>query len=100
MGYKWKPSALEKQAYALRMHELQAYVFVDARTGMIRTGDFLKFVSLNDGELSGVVIKHSYGSDRGQHTFTILLTDDSKKLVKGRNLYPRLLIHDITKKIC
>jgi hypothetical protein len=46
-----------------------------------------------DKQLSGTVIRHSYGELRGQHTFTILLTDGSKKRVKGRNLYPNLLDH-------
>lgn len=44
-------------------------------------------------ELSGVVVKHSYGSERNQHTFTILLDDGRKKLVKGRNLYPNIIKH-------
>lgn len=45
-------------------------------------------------EFSGVVINHSYGEKRGQHTFTILLDDGkTKKKVKGRNLYPNLIKH-------
>jgi hypothetical protein len=43
--------------------------------------------------LAGTVVKHSYGADKGQHTFTILLDDGTKKLVKGRNLYPNLVEH-------
>lgn len=43
--------------------------------------------------LSGVVERHSYGADRGQHTFSIRLTDGSLKRVKGRNLYPHLVEH-------
>lgn len=48
---------------------------------------------VGEQEYSGIVHKHSYGADRGQHTFTILLNDGSKKLVKGRNLYPNLIEH-------
>jgi hypothetical protein len=43
--------------------------------------------------LSGVVLRHSYGEKTGQHTFTILLDDGTKKLVKGRNLYPNIIEH-------
>ena len=43
--------------------------------------------------LSGVVVRHSYGTSTGQHTFTVLLDDGTKKLVKGRNLYPNLVEH-------
>lgn len=48
---------------------------------------------VGEKEYSGVVIKHSYGKDKGQHTFTVLLDDGTKKLVKGRNLYPNLIEH-------
>ena len=37
--------------------------------------------------ISGEIIKDSYGADKQQHTFTLLLADGSKKLIKGRNLY-------------
>jgi hypothetical protein len=46
-----------------------------------------------DKQLSGTVLRHSYGELTGQHTFTVLLTDGSKKQVKGRNLYPNLIKH-------
>jgi len=42
---------------------------------------------------AGMVVKHSYGAGTGQHTFTVLLDDGSKKMVKGRNLYPNLVDH-------
>ena len=45
-------------------------------------------------EYSGIVIRHSYGEDKGQHTFTIQLDDGSLKRVKGRNLYPNLISHE------
>lgn len=38
-------------------------------------------------KLAGIITRDSYGKT-GQHTFTIMLTDGSKKRVKGRNLYP------------
>lgn len=50
-----------------------------------------KFIGTEQYE--GRVIKHSYGAKTGQHTFTILLSDGTKKMVKGRNLYPNLLEH-------
>lgn len=43
--------------------------------------------------LSGIVIKHSYGMKTGQHTFSIQLDNGTRKLVKGRNLYPNLVEH-------
>lgn len=47
---------------------------------------------------AGKVVRHSYGSERGQHTFTVLLSEPEesagkKTLVKGRNLYPNLVAH-------
>ena len=48
---------------------------------------------VGEQEFSGVVVKHSYGEKTGQHTFTIQLDDGTKKLVKGRNLYPNLVEH-------
>lgn len=35
----------------------------------------------------GKVVNDSYGKDKQQHTFTIMLLDGSKKLKKGRNVY-------------
>jgi hypothetical protein len=37
--------------------------------------------------VTGKIINDSYGSQRQQHTFTILLEDGEKTLIKGRNLY-------------
>lgn len=48
---------------------------------------------VGEQEYVGVVVKHSYGSEKGQHTFTILLDNGKKKLIKGRNLYPNLIEH-------
>lgn len=35
----------------------------------------------------GKIVNDSYGSQRGQHTFTVLKKDGEKTLIKGRNLY-------------
>lgn len=37
--------------------------------------------------ITGEIIKDSYGADKQQHTFTLLLPDGEKMLIKGRNLY-------------
>lgn len=37
--------------------------------------------------VEGEIINDSYGQDKQQHTFTILLTQGEKLLIKGRNLY-------------
>ena len=57
-------------------------------------GSYRKPKYVGTQRLSGVVIKHSYGEKRGQHTFTIKLDDGSTKRVKGRNLYPNLVTHE------
>ena len=44
-----------------------------------------KFVGFE--RITGRVIKDSYGKAKQQHTFTLLLEDGSKMLIKGRNLY-------------
>lgn len=36
---------------------------------------------------AGKIIKDSYGKDKAQHTFTVLLLSGEKMLIKGRNLY-------------
>ena len=46
-----------------------------------------------DLEMTGKVIRHSYGEKTQQHTFTVQLSDGTKKLVKGRNLYRNLIRH-------
>ena len=45
--------------------------------------------------LRGIVIRHSYGSTSGQHTFSIVCPSVGKRpvLVKGRNLYPSIIYH-------
>jgi hypothetical protein len=37
--------------------------------------------------VKGRIISDSYGSERQQHTFTLLLEDGRKMRIKGRNLY-------------
>lgn len=78
----------------------------------IRTGDYVEFTlpifsggsffngrstgkpkCVGEKSYSGTVVKHSYGEKTHQHTFTILLVDGTKKLVKGRNLYPNITNH-------
>ena len=80
----------------------------------VRTGDYVKFsLPIFTGgrffrgryqggsqyagqeEHEGIIHKHSYGGSNGQHTFTILKKDGSKKLVTGRNLYPNLITHKV-----
>lgn len=86
----------------------------------VRAGDFVRFTlpiwqggSFYRGRSSGkprivghttyagVVERHSYGGEKGQHTFSIRLqeplVDAGKlKLVKGRNLYPNLTEHVVS----
>jgi len=37
--------------------------------------------------VEGKIIKESYGAEKQQHTFTLLLDDGSNMRIKGRNLY-------------
>jgi hypothetical protein len=50
----------------------------------------------------GEIVAESYGSEKQQHTFTLLLGDGSKTRIKGRNLYAnrtyRALWSDETKR--
>lgn len=84
----------------------------------IRTGDYVEFTlpifkggsyfrgrfkgskKVGEQDYAGTVCKHSYGQKSGQHTFTILLEDGSKKLVKGRNLYPNITRHVVDVNSC
>ena len=94
MGYrKWKPNATQRRAYAERMREQEAMKFVH-NNGPIREGCELTWVDKSTSEqLSGKVINSSYGKETNQHTFTIQLDSGGIKMVKGRNLYDRLLSH-------
>jgi len=49
-------------------------------------------------ELLGTVVSRSYREETGQHAFSILLTNNKKKLTKGRNLYTNITKHVIDEK--
>lgn len=49
-----------------------------------------KFVGMES--ITGTITRESYGADRQQHTFTILLDDGSTLRIKGRNLYKESLM--------
>jgi len=51
------------------------------------TGSFRRAKFAGFEVVIGEIIADSYGADRQQHTFTLLLTDGSKIKIKGRNLY-------------
>lgn len=68
-------------------------------TGDVVSGDVVKFEravfigEYRDAKFTGYelvcgeIIAESYGADKSQHTFTILLESGTKRLIKGRNLY-------------
>lgn len=92
MSYKWKPNASQRAAYREKCLERESLP-VKTTTFAIRTGCYVEYYSLNKGEIiSGTVINSSYGTDKGQHTFTVE-TRDGKIMVKGRNLYPNIIKH-------
>ena len=94
MKRRWKPNKAQRRAYAEKMKEAEEkYTFISAR-GAIRVGCKVKYVDKTTNKIiDGEVVNSSYGIKTGQHTFTILQKDGNKKLVKGRNLYDRLLEH-------
>jgi len=93
MAYKWKPNAAQKAAYKEKMQERESIRTIQSN-GAIRTGCQVEYYSINHGcTISGIVVKHSYGKEKGQHTFTVEDSRGEKHLVKGRNLYPNLLNH-------
>ena len=51
------------------------------------TGSYKKPRFSHNETICGKIINESYGTKCGQHTFTILQTDGTKLLIKGRNLY-------------
>lgn len=91
--------------------------WIDA-TGDVCIGDYIKFEKaifeggsfsgrfkkkarfIGTETITGLIIKDSYGKDKQQHTFTLQLYDNSKMLIKGRNIYrngcQRLLWFDET----
>jgi hypothetical protein len=38
-------------------------------------------------QITAIVLRESYGSEKQQHTFTLLLEDGTETRIKGRNLY-------------
>lgn len=84
----------------------------------IRTGDYVEFTlpifgggsffrgrcsgakKIGEKQYAGTVCRHSYGEKTGQHTFTVLLADGTKKMVKGRNLYPNITRHVVDINSC
>lgn len=93
MGYKWKPSASQRAAFAAAHQAAKQHEYINS-PHPIRTKDDVEFFDLTTESLrSGTVLRHSYGAEKGQHTFTLSLTDGSARLIKGRNLYPRLTKH-------
>ena len=50
-------------------------------------GSFRKPKFIGTRIVTGKIIKDSYGAEKQQHTFTLLLPDGSKMRIKGRNLY-------------
>jgi hypothetical protein len=98
MAFKWKPSVAAKQEYKTMLEQkaLFADKFIKSNRA-IRTGCKVEFFSENlRCVVSGEVLSHSYGSEKGQHTFTIStsLMTSGRLLVKGRNLYPNLIKHE------
>jgi len=47
----------------------------------------LAWKKVDEEYVRGVIIKDSYGAAKQQHTFTLLLANGSKRLVKGRVMY-------------
>jgi hypothetical protein len=93
MGYRWKPTKAQKDEYKAKMKVRNSLPIINA-TKPIRTNCYVEFYSINQGDLiRGKVIRHSYGANKNQHTFSIQKLDGSLLLVKGRNLYPNLLKH-------
>jgi len=92
MGYRWAPNAAQKAEYCRKMRERETLP-IQTTTKAIRNGCIVEFYSTNLGSIvEGKVVNSSYGTEKGQHTFTIE-TPTGKILVKGRNLYPNIIKH-------
>jgi len=89
MSYRWKPNKAQKAAYAEKMREAEEKFDFIQSNGPIREGCYVKYVDKSTNEIiEGFVLSSHYGDKTGQHTFSVC-----GKLVKGRNLYDRLLEH-------
>jgi len=53
----------------------------------IFSGSFRKPKFVGTETIRGKIIFDSYGAQKQQHTFTLLLENGEKTLIKGRNLY-------------
>lgn len=86
----------EAKAYAMLMKEIEETFSFIPSSGALREGCYVEFVKNDNNRfwvVKGTITNDSYGAKTGQHTFTITDDDGSKHLVKGRNLYNRLLVH-------
>jgi len=101
MGYRFKPNAAQRKAYAEIMRKRDGMIFIGSK-GAIRVGCYVKWHSKSDDTIySGYVKKETRRSDN-QHQFTVSLGDDGSKSVMGRNLYDSLLEHvqgDVSKEV-
>lgn len=70
--------------------EWEKPIFSGGRFNRGRYAGGAKFIGTE--KLAGKVVRHSYGANTGQHTFSIE-TADGLILVKGRNLYPNITKH-------
>ena len=86
---RWRPNKAQRSEYAANCQAAKEnHIFIESN-GAIRKGCFVKYFNVGRNCLiEGEVTNDSYGSDRGQHTFTI-----GGICVKGRNLYPWLVEH-------
>ena len=90
MGYRWKPNKQQREEYRKRMEEANKRFNFIHSNGAIREGCYVEYVDkMTNVIIKGYITNSSYGMKSGQHTFTI----GGWKLVKGRNLYDRLLVH-------
>lgn len=93
MSYRWKPNASQKSEYAAKMKAKESEP-THTTSYAIRTGCKLVFFSVKTGKReTGEVLRDSYGSNKGHHTFSILTKDSGLILIKGRNLYPNIIEH-------
>jgi hypothetical protein len=53
----------------------------------IFSGTYPKCTFIGTEEIQGTIVKESYGKIKQQHTFTLMLPNGAKMLIKGRNLY-------------
>ena len=86
---RWKPNKAQREAYAQKMREAEEqYTFIPS-DGPLREGCYVEYVDKATATvIKGEILTSSYGDKTSQHTFNV-----AGKLVKGRNLYDRLLVH-------